>query len=271
MRAVQVSELAAEFRSEHAVEGTWLRFKDRDRRARGTRGCGRFQADPPGADDHDAGFRGERGTQGLGLRQGPQVKNVAQACAWYVDAARRRTGREHQLVVAYSAAAERHQVRGRVDHRDGDPGAQVDVVLGVPAGRMDEGRLSFFLAEEVALGERRSFVRAIRFAAEEHHLPVKAFRPERLCRLSASQPASHDHERRHLPPPIASAIRLVPNVTDPPGRRASAMANPMKLYGTAVSRGLPAQTTPGRPRRRLATVTNCQPRAGWQVKLAKVV
>ncbi len=46
--------------------------------------------------------------------------------------------------------------------------AQVDVVLGVPAGVVHERLLALILAQQVALGQWRALVRALDLLTDEH-------------------------------------------------------------------------------------------------------
>ena len=59
---------------------------------------------------------------------------------------------------------------------------------------MDVDLLARHLAAQVALGERRAFVRALTLGADEHDTPVEALRAQRLGGLGAGQAGADDHE-----------------------------------------------------------------------------
>jgi hypothetical protein len=75
--------------------------------------------------------------------------------------------------------------------------ARLTEVTGVPVAAVDEDRVAFVLAQQVALGQRGTLVRAFRLVAEEHDLVVEPLGAERLGRFGACQPAAYDHESRH--------------------------------------------------------------------------
>jgi hypothetical protein len=140
---------------------------------------------------------GERPAQRVGVRQLAQVVHAVQGLAGDVEPPGRRTGGEQQLVVALRAALEDHRVRRPLDRRDADAGAQVDRVLRVPLGGVDEGRLPRLLAEQVVLGQRRALVGHLGLVAEQHNVAGEALGAQRLRGFGAGQAAAHDHECRH--------------------------------------------------------------------------
>ena len=195
--AVQRRELLAQLGAERAVERGRLRLDDGDGASGLPRGGGGLEADPAGPDDHDLHLRLERGPEGVGLLQGPQVEHVAQVGPGDGELPGRGAGGDRELVVGEPAAVEGDRAGGAVDRGNRSAQPQVDVVLGVPGAGVDEDRVAFVLAQQVALGQRGALVRALRLVAEEHDLAVEPLVAERLGRLRARQPAAHDHECRH--------------------------------------------------------------------------
>lgn len=78
------------------------------------------------------------------------------------------------------------------DRRDRGAQAQVDVVLGVPRGRMDIDGVTLVLAQQIALRQRRAFVGVLALLSEQHDGAVEVLFPEGLCCLRTGQAGSDD-------------------------------------------------------------------------------
>ena len=76
--------------------------------------------------------------------------------------------------------------------------AQVDVVLGVPALRVDERVVDRVVAQEVPLRQRWPFVGRVLLRADEHDGAVIPLFPQLGGGGRAGQPGSHDDDR-HAP------------------------------------------------------------------------
>ena len=159
-------------------------------------GRGRLQPDPAGADHDHPGAGAERGADPVGVRQPAQRQHGV--AAGHRQRAHHRAGGQQQLRVPQPlAAGQLDLVLGRLQRADRRAEPQVDVVLGVPLRRVHPGRLPLLLAEQVALGQRRSLVRRLVLVAEQHHRPVEALGAQRLGRLRAGQAGAHDDVRVH--------------------------------------------------------------------------
>lgn len=212
---VQLGEEAAQLGAEDAVQRGRLGLDDGDLGAVLTGRRGDLQADPAGAGDHDVAVLpaegGEDALEALGVCEAAQVVHAGQVGARDVEAARLGTGGQQELVVVDDGAvlAEPHRLRRTVDRVDGLAEVQLDVVARVPGGFVHEDAVTLLLAEEVALGQRRSLVRVVALVADQYHPPGEALGPERLGRLGAGEPSSDDDECLirvdHLMPPRKGA------------------------------------------------------------------
>jgi len=105
-------------------------------------------------------------------------------------------GDQDLLVADFLARGQGDGVRGGVDgHRGFGSGAQLDVMLGVPAGRPDVPAVQILLGPQVGLGQRRTAEGDAWFPAEEHDRPGEALLPERGGGVAAGHAAADDHDR----------------------------------------------------------------------------
>src|SRR5581483_1946608 len=131
--AVQVGEHPGDLGTEDPKQREFAHLDDRDFGTGGSRGGGRLQADPAGADHHDPAGAGEGRLQLVGVTGGAQVVHPGLVRTGNLQAARQRTGGEQELGVFDPAAVgEYHLVRAAIDRRDRRAEPQVDVVLPVP-------------------------------------------------------------------------------------------------------------------------------------------
>ncbi len=166
VRLVQAGEDGAELGTELVVQRAGLRLEHGHRAVGRAGGRGGLQADPAGPGHHHPRAPLERRTQPVGIAHRTQVEHLLAVGAGEGEAARRGAGGEQQPVVGHLPVTARpgggHGGRAAVDGRDGDTLAQVHVVFGVPLGSVHVDRVTAVLAEQVALGQRRALVRALR-------------------------------------------------------------------------------------------------------------
>ena len=103
---------------------------------------GDLEADIAAADDDEAPARGKLRPQQLDIRDGAQIKDIAEAGSWSVDPARPAPGGEDELVPGGGLAAiERQPPRAAVDRGDAPPEAQFDVGLFIGGLRLVDQRI----------------------------------------------------------------------------------------------------------------------------------
>ncbi len=157
---------------------------------------GHLEPDPAAADDRDPRVRLQRRLDPLAVVDAAQVGDRSVVRAGDGQAARGGTGGEQELVVDQPVSAGGDDlVRAPVDRRHLHPRPEVDVVLGVPALRVDERLLPLGLAHQVVLGQRWPLVRPVLLRAEQHDPAVEAVLAQRLDRLRPGQ-TGPDHDVR---------------------------------------------------------------------------
>lgn len=167
MGPVDVGEDPGDPRAEDPLQGQGCRLEDRDLRAGLAGRGGDLETDPAGADDDEAPVRPEGRLDPVAVLDGAQVGARAGGVGDR-QTARLGAGGEQERVVRLVAGVGPHEPAVEVQARDRRVGAQVDVVRGVPVARVDESLLDRVVTQEVGLGQRRSLVRHVGLAAEEH-------------------------------------------------------------------------------------------------------
>ncbi len=196
MVAVQAGEDLGDLAPQHPQQRQLGRLQHRHLGAGRAGGGRRLQADPARADHHDPGPGAEYLLQPLAVLDPAQVEHPGEVGARHGQPARRGAGGEQQLGVGHPAVVgERHGVRRRVDRGDGGAEPQGHVVVGVPLRRVDVDLRALGAAEQVALGQRRTLVRALVLLADQHHRPVVARLAQGLGGLRPGEARPHDHER----------------------------------------------------------------------------
>jgi hypothetical protein len=169
-------------------------------------GGGGFEADPAGADDQHLEALAQVLPQPVGLLDRAQVADAVAVGPGHVELPGARPGREQQLVVAqWIDVVHRDRVPGRVQPGHGDAEDQLDVVLPVPLGLVDERLVARLLAEQVTLGQGRTFVRRSVSAPISTTLPGEAVLAQLLRGLRARHRGAHDQECTvvsHTPQPM---------------------------------------------------------------------
>ena len=136
----------------------------------------RFEAKEAAADDDGLGAVCGFGDHRRGVVEGPEAEDsVGQSLVVGPQSGHRReertaSGGEDQLVVTQRGPVVGvHQMRVGVDANDADPGAEVDVVVGVPVQRVevDLGRI---IESGKHVRQQNPVVVAIRFVAEDSDL-----------------------------------------------------------------------------------------------------
>src|SRR5690606_24448525 len=146
--AVEVGEGRADPFAEDAQQRLASGLQHGDVDAGGAGGGGHFEADPARADDGDPGGAGQHVAEAFAVVDGAQVEGVAG------QAARGGAGGEQQLGVAeFVAGGQGDFVGGAVDGGDRGAGEDLDALVGVPGGVVDEDLLAFGLALQVGLRE----------------------------------------------------------------------------------------------------------------------
>ena len=152
-----------------------------------------LQADPAGADDGHPLRGGERRLQCVAVGDSAQVMHTGQVRTGHLEAPGRRTRRQQQLVVAERLSLRcAHFVCSAVDFGNPCTQTQVDVVFGVPLRGMDVDLFPLGAAQQVALRQGRSVIRAVILIADEDDLAVETVGAQRLGGLGAGQPGAHD-------------------------------------------------------------------------------
>src|SRR5699024_91142 len=72
---------------------------------------------------------------------------------------------------------------------------EVDVVVAVPVGIVDIGRLAWLVAEQVALRQRWALVREFALVTEHDHVTVETLLTQCFCGFRAGEAAADDHVR----------------------------------------------------------------------------
>ena len=222
MLGVQVGEDRAELRAEHGVQRGRRVLDDGHLGAVAAGGGGDLQADPARAGDHQVAVlpaeAGQHVLEPLGVREAAQVVDTGQVGAGDVEAARFRAGGEQQLVVRQDGAVAQRDGAGRaVQVHDRLAEVELDVVLGVPGGLLDEHRVALGAADQVALGQRRPFVGVVAFVADQYHPAGETLGAQRLRGFRPGEPRSDDHEGlvrvHHSVPPqgVFGALLSVPH------------------------------------------------------------
>jgi hypothetical protein len=100
-------------------------------------------------------------------------------------------GGDEQVVVAHALAVEHDLAAGGVERPDRPAEAQVDALLGVPAGgpERDVG-----IGGQGVLGQRRPVVRPHRLGGEDRHRPLVAGGAQHLTASLGGQTAPRDHQ-----------------------------------------------------------------------------
>ncbi len=247
MVAVQVGEHLGDLRAQHPQQRKLRLLEDRhvgSRRPRGRRG---LQPDPPAADHHDPGVRGEGVLDPGVVVEGAQVQHGVEVGPGHGQPARGAAGRQQEAVVAEpSTVVGHHLVRVAVQRPDRGPQPQVDLVLGVPAVLVHEDLLVGRGAEQVLLRQRRSLVGAVRLGTDQRDGAVEALVTQRLRRLGPGQSGSDDDD------PLHTHDCGRPSVA--PGPRRSSMAETVRsrLRGAGAPTRRRVTAAPSRRRRRAA-------------------
>ena len=245
---VQVGEDLGHLGAEHPQQRQVERLEDRDGGARLARGGRGLEADPAAADDHHPGAVGERLLEPLAVLDGAEVGDRGAGVVGDPQVPRRRPGRQQQLGVGLLPVAGADDVRGGVDRGDLLAEPQVDVVLVVPVGVVHERRLEVVVAQEVALGQRRSLVGQVVLVAVHHDGPLEPRGPQLLDGLGRGQPGSHDDEGLAHDRSWCTRRQVPAERTTQAGRR-----SPLRRAGSGTTTSTTPSTcsgTPSRPARR---------------------
>ena len=192
---VQVQEHLGHLWAQHAQERKLRRFDDRHRDPGGPGRGGHLQPDPAGPDDGDPRYGRQSLAQPLAVIHRPQGEDPVGVRSRHRQPDRHRSGGQQQLVVADRFPAGQHKLaQVPVDGRDRSAEPQVNGVVDVPAVVVDEDRLPFLGALEVALGQLRPLVRVVRLRTDEDDLPAEVLVPERFRRPGSAQRGANDHE-----------------------------------------------------------------------------
>lgn len=125
--------------AERCLQDPRLRHDERDVAACQSSRRRELRADEPAAHHEPARAAAQVRTYRVGIRERAQDVHAFAHVVAIVEAARLGTGREHERAVAERSTRHAHaagahvEVGGRLAHED------VDVVLGVPLGRLEEG------------------------------------------------------------------------------------------------------------------------------------
>src|SRR6185437_13392639 len=188
---VQVREHLRDLGTEYAQQRELGHLYDADVSTRAA-GRGRdLEADPTRSDDHEAPARPERRPDRVGVLAAAQVQDAVGAGAGQIQRAGGRAGCEQQLVVRQGRpVGERDLVRGGVDRGRVCTEAKVDVVFVVPLLAQRDRVVERAGAGQVALGQRRPFVRQVRFVTDERQAAFVAVTAQRFGRLRTGQAAA---------------------------------------------------------------------------------
>jgi len=152
-------------------------------------------ADEPHAHHHRTPSRHGLVLDRVALGHRPQVVDAGQLGPGNLQPPVPSSRRDQELpVLQVPARAEGQLVRRGVD-RDYGIGAELDVVGLVPAGRPDVPVVEALFGSQVALGERGTAERDLRFPADEHDRPAEPLVPQGCRGGAPGLAATDDHHR----------------------------------------------------------------------------
>ena len=132
----------------------------------------------------------------VALSFGPEVVDSGQAGARDLELPVAPAGRDQDLVISeLLVRVQGHRVRGGIDGHDAGAAAELDVVIGVPAGRSYVPAVEILLGPQVGLGQRRAAEGDARFPADEHHRSRETLLPDGGGGVAARHAAADDHDR----------------------------------------------------------------------------
>ena len=188
VRAVQVGEDLGHLVAEHPAQRRAVHLHDGHLGAVAARRGRGLQADPAGADDHDASGVAESGQERVGVRKGSQITDAVQVRARCVEAARPGSGGQQQLVVAQRIVPfERDGVPGGIQPRRPHAEHQFHVVRGVPVRVVYVRLVPRVGAHQVPLGQWRPFVGPLGLLADQHDPAVEPGGPQFLGGLRSGE------------------------------------------------------------------------------------
>src|SRR5262249_5597142 len=151
----------------------------------------------------DEGGRGEdcvsdgggRGPDRRCILDRTEREDAGEGCALDVERSRHRAGGDQELPIAVAPAVPRDHLMGLcVERSDRGFGHELDVVLVIEPRRLDENLVTFRLAAEKALGERRTVVGEGALLRQEGYPSAASGGSVLLDRTSGGKPSTDDAE-----------------------------------------------------------------------------
>jgi hypothetical protein len=232
--AVDVCVNLADPGPEDALEGDRALLDDGHLEPLLARRGGDLGPDPSRPDDHEAPTAGDALADPLGVAQLAEVEDALEIGAGHSQSPGRGAGGEEQSVVPEALTSGEHDLRGlRVDLFHRRRRAQLDVMLGVEVGVVDEELLALGLGPDEVLGERRALVGRLVLGADQDDASVEALLAQGLGRLRSGEARADDHVgglgghgRTSV---LLSGVGLM-------GRRSGTRMGPRHAYGVSYLR-----------------------------------
>ena len=176
-------------------------------------GSGHFQADPAGADHHEAPALAEGGLDRLGITDPAQGVHTRQVHPLDRQPSRTRSGGQHQVGVAHlSAGGEACGAVVRIDTGDGVAQHGLHATAGVVAGFVRIHRAHRILTEQHPLGQGGTFVGSLTLVSDQQHRTVVAQIAKLIDQRGGRQPGTDDQQ-------VSMGHDLLLGISAPPAAR----------------------------------------------------
>src|SRR5262249_50229230 len=177
-----------------------MAFDCRDLDAKLSQRCRDLGADEPETDDDGVASSPRCLADPVAILDRAQLEDAFELCARYRQRLVPSAGRYEQAIVGHGIAMiHDDDLSERVDRRCPDTDPELDVVLLIERGVIDELIFKSVRTAEIALRQGRTVVRQLAFGADEHDVAIPTLLAKDRRRPGTGQRRPHDHDALHVP------------------------------------------------------------------------